>query len=298
MNTAPSFAQCQQIVQRLACWEFPWDTTRALELALFRTFCAPRIGGVLHATGEFEARAQKRYDDTDLIVSEMVEHGLDSERGARALARMNQIHARFAIGNAEFLYVLSTFVFEPLRWNARFGWRRMTASEHEAWFQFWCEVGRRMGIHDIPADIATFEAYNRDYEAREFRYTEAGRQVGEATREMFAGWFPRPLRPLVRRSIHALLDEPVRTAFGFPPPSAWLQRAAAAALRGRARILRLLPARRRPRLRTAMCPRSYPKGYRIEELGPPPAGTTKDNKLTGFTGSKTGLTGFFFGKNP
>ena len=274
MNSAPSFAHSQQIVQRLACWEFPWDTTRALELALFRTFCAPRIGGLLHATGEFEARAQKRYDDTDMIVSEMVEHGLDSERGACALARMNQIHARFAIGNAEFLYVLSTFVFEPLRWNARFGWRRMTAIERNACFHFWREVGRRMGIQDIPDDIEAFEAYNREYENREFRYTEASRRVGEATREMFAAWFPRLLRPLVRRSIHALLDEPVRTAFGFPTPSPLLQRTAAAALRVRARILRLLPKRRRPRLRTAMCPRSYPDGYSIEKLGPPPAGKT------------------------
>jgi hypothetical protein len=36
----------------------------------------------------------------------------------------------------------------------------------------------------------------------------------------------------------------------------------------RAVLLRLLPARRRPRLRTEMTHRSYPDGYRIEELGP------------------------------
>ena len=70
---------------------------------------------------EFEARAQKRYDDTDLVVGEIVEHGFDSERGVRAIARMNAIHARFAIANEDMLYVLSTFVFEPIRWNAR--WR-------------------------------------------------------------------------------------------------------------------------------------------------------------------------------
>jgi hypothetical protein len=135
---------CQTIARRLACWEFPWDTTRSLEFALFRTFASPRIGGLLHATGEFEARAQKRYDDTDLIVSELVEHGYDSERGQRALARMNQIHARFHIANQDFLYVLSTFVLEPIRWNTRFGWRPMTGWERLGWFRFWLEVGRRM----------------------------------------------------------------------------------------------------------------------------------------------------------
>ena len=78
-----------QIARNLARVAFPWDTTRSLELALFRTFASPRIGGLLHATGEFEARSQKRYDDTDLIVSEIVEFGYDSDRGRRAIARMN-----------------------------------------------------------------------------------------------------------------------------------------------------------------------------------------------------------------
>ena len=36
---------------------------------------------------------------------------------------MNRIHGRFEISNEDFVYVLSSFVFEPIRWNARFGWR-------------------------------------------------------------------------------------------------------------------------------------------------------------------------------
>jgi hypothetical protein len=49
---------------------------------LFRTFASARIGGLLHGTGEFEARTGKRYDDTDLIISEIIENGFDSPRGA------------------------------------------------------------------------------------------------------------------------------------------------------------------------------------------------------------------------
>src|SRR6185369_13424762 len=150
---------CAQIARDLARVAFPWDTTRALELALFRTFASPRLGGLLHATGEFEARSQKRYDDTDLIVSEIVEHGFDSERGRRAIARMNAIHARFNIRNEDFLYVLSTFTFEPIRWNARFGWRIMTETEKHGWFWFWRNVGERMYIQDLPDDFATFETF-------------------------------------------------------------------------------------------------------------------------------------------
>src|SRR5437764_9768592 len=95
----------QRIVFLTTCYEFPFDTTRSLEFALFRTFCVPRISALLDRTGEFRDRAQKRYDDTDLIVSELMEWGYNSERGRRALRRMNQQHGRFAIANDDFRYV-------------------------------------------------------------------------------------------------------------------------------------------------------------------------------------------------
>src|SRR3990170_3791644 len=111
----------QRIVFLSSRYDFPFDTTRALEFALFRTFCVPSISALLDRTAEFLHRAQKRYDDTDIIVSELMEWGYDSERGKRALRRLNQLHGRFAIANEDFLYVLSTFIYEPIRWNERFG---------------------------------------------------------------------------------------------------------------------------------------------------------------------------------
>ncbi len=72
----------QRIVFLSSRFDFPFDTTRALEFALFRTFCVPRISALLDRTAEFRVRAQKRYDDTDIIVSELMEWGYDSERGS------------------------------------------------------------------------------------------------------------------------------------------------------------------------------------------------------------------------
>lgn len=260
----------QRIVFLSTCYEFPFDTTRSLELALFRTFCVPSISALLDRTGEFRNRAQKRYDDTDLIISELLERGYDTERGRRALRRMNQQHSRFIIANQDFLYVLSTFIYEPIRWNARFGWRQMCDEERLGLFYFWREVGQRMNIKDLPTSYAEFERYNVEYENRHYRYTEANRRVGTATLELFASWFPRILRPLVRRSICALLDDAVIRGFGFPRPSRALHRLVSGILRLRARLLRWAPARRHPRLRTEIKHRSYPQGYSIEELGPPP----------------------------
>lgn len=256
------------IVRRLACFDFPFDSTRALEFALFRTFCVPRIAALLDRTREFGRFAQKRYDDTDLLISEFVENGYDSPRGRAAIERMNAIHGHFRIANEDFLYVLSTFVYEPVRWNARFGWRRFSEDERRAMFIFWREVGQRMGIRDIPDDYDAFECFNIGYEARHFRYTDAGHRVATATREMFAAWFPRLLRPLVRGAIYAILDEPARRAAGFPAPGPVMRRLVSWGLRLRARIAGWLPTRRTPRLRTRIYRPTYPHGYRTTDLGP------------------------------
>jgi hypothetical protein len=58
-----------EICRQLTGYEFPWDITRALEIALFRTFCVPSIAILLDRTAEFHQRPQKRYDDTGVIVS-------------------------------------------------------------------------------------------------------------------------------------------------------------------------------------------------------------------------------------
>jgi hypothetical protein len=262
----------QRIVHLCACYEFAFDMVRSLEFALFRTYCVPSISGLLDHTSEFRLRAQKRYDDTDLIVSAMMARGYDSETGCAALRRMNQIHNRFIIANDDFLYVLSTFVFEPIRWIDRYGWRRLCDQERQGLFYFWHEVGRRMDIKDLPDDYASFERFNVAYERDHFRFAETNARVGGATRDMFLSWYPAWLRPLVRPAIYALMDEPLLAAFGFPRPSRLTRRLVEGALRLRAVVLRALPPRRRPVIRTELRHRSYPHGYRIEQLGPPVEG--------------------------
>jgi hypothetical protein len=182
---------------------------------------------------------------------------------------MNRIHGRFAIANDDYLYVLTTFIFEPIRWIDRFGWRRLSQHERLAQCNFWREVGRHMGFRDIPKTYAELEQYNVTYERERFRYSDTNRCVGEATRNLFLSWFPAPLRPLLKPGIYAMLDGPVLDAFGFPHPPGWLRRLAVGSLRLRGRGLRLFPPRRKPRIYMAGRLRTYPQGYEIADLGPP-----------------------------
>jgi hypothetical protein len=256
----------QRIVFLVGAYEFPFVTQRSLEFALFRTFASPRIAKLLDETGAFMHSGQKRYDDTALMISMIAENGYDSEKGRAAIRLMNGRHRPYPISNEDYLYVLSTFVFEPIRWNHRMAWRPSTEKERLANFYFWREVGRRMNIKDLPETIEAFERFNMDYEQQHFRPNPYSQRVGSASVRVFTRWFPAFLRPMVRECIYALLDDPLLEAFGFPKPAGWLRTLLLRLLRLRALLVRhLMPPRRKPFLFTERPSRSYPDGFTLNQ---------------------------------
>jgi mpaB/rubber oxygenase-like protein len=258
----------QRIAFLTSLQEFPWDTTRSLELALFRAFAVAKGTTLLAGTGEFTERTQKRYDDTVLILAEILEHGYDSQRGKAALRRMNQMHGRYPIPNDEFLYVLSTFVFEPIRWNQRFGWRPLLPEEKLASFYFWREIAKRMAIQDVPEDYDAFERYYTDFALKNYTFAPENHALAVATRDLLLSWYlPKPLWPIGRPFAHALMDDHLLAAVGLPRPHPVLRSFTEGAVRLRGRIVRRLPPRRTPRLITRRRHPTYPDGYTIEELG-------------------------------
>ncbi|MGD1858133.1 MAG: oxygenase MpaB family protein [Leptolyngbyaceae cyanobacterium] len=256
------------ICHLLAGYEFPWDITRALEIALLRTFCVPSIAKLLDKTGEFRHHTQKRYDDTGIIVSELFKWGYAHPRGQGFLQRMNAIHAQFPIANSDYLYVLSTFIYEPVRWCDRFGWRPLSTPEKQAMYYFWVAVGEHMGITQIPDSYEAFETYNQTYEQQHFTYAVANQRVADATRAMLLGWFPVGLRSLANTAIPALLDPPLLNALGWQSAPAGLTQLLKNSLKLRSRLLRQLPPRTLPDFFADQPIRSYPQGYDLADIGP------------------------------
>lgn len=266
--TLDAKADCQEISYLLNAYEFPWDTTRSLEFALFRVFGVAKGSPLLVQTGEFVQRTQKRYDDTVLILAEILENGYDSPRGHAALVRMNKQHGRFQIPNDEYLYTLSTFVFEPVRWMEKYGWRKMTHHEKLAVFNFWIEIGRRMGIRDLPESYDMFEQFNQNFEREQFRYSPDNEVIAVATRNLFLSWMlPRWLYGLGAPFVHAFIDEHLLAAVGMKPAPVWLQKIVRGSVRLRGLMVRMLPPRRKPRLLTRLKTPTYPEGYLIPDLG-------------------------------
>lgn len=261
--------RAERTVWRLSHILFPWDINKALEFALLQTFAVPSISGLLERTGEFTKRTLKRYDDTAILIREVMSYGLDSGRAARAFTRINAMHGRYRIANGDFLYVLSTFVFTPIDWVERFGRREMTDEEKEDWFLYWREFGRRMGIGSLPEDARAFRAFAAGFEKERFAQAPSNRTVAQRTIDLLLHQYFTPpfLYPAGRAFVMALCPPHLVEALGYPEPSRAL-RLAAKRVMGlrRAILLRALPPNARPKP-IAFGLKTYPEGYNIEELG-------------------------------
>jgi hypothetical protein len=248
--------------------EFPWDMNQSLSFALFRTFAVPSIGRLLDRTGEFAQRPQKRYDDTALLLDEVATHGLDSDGGRRAIRRINQMHGAYDISDDDMRYVLATFVVVPKRWMDDYGWRPFTPGEVAASTRYYRELGRLMGVKDVPETFDGFARLLDEHEAAHFGYDEGGRRVADATLTLMTTFYPRVLAWPVRLFARALMDDPLLDAFGYRAPPAPVVRLARTALRLRGRLERLLPARREPlTVRDLRWVRSYPDGFDVGDMG-------------------------------
>ena len=248
--------------------EFPWDMNQALGFALYRTYAVPGIGRLLDRTGEFTQRAQKRYDDTALLLEPPTRLGFEDPEARAAIRRINAMHRAYDIPNHELRYVLSTFVVVPKRWLDDYGKRPLTANEVEASVHYYRTLGRHMGIKDIPETYAAFEELMDSYEAEHFAYDEGGRRVADATLELMLTFHPRPVRRAVEVFSRALMDPPLRAAFRYDDPPAPVVTLSRGALKARGLLLRAFPARVEPKVVEDLPQiRSYPDGYDIERLG-------------------------------
>jgi hypothetical protein len=71
----------------------------------------------------------RRYVDTGVLIRDFTSFPFNSERHAKALARMNWLHSRHNISNDDMLYTLSVFVTGPDKWLGLYDWRGLTELE-------------------------------------------------------------------------------------------------------------------------------------------------------------------------
>ena len=206
---------------------------------------SPTSPQVLNMSNELASpvTAGRRAEDTALLIIELLGQGLDSEAGSTALSRMNYLHSRYGklITRDDLLYTLSLFVFEPIDFIADYEWRPLSPLEAHARYVFWREVGARMGISDIPRTMADFRQWKEEYHKIATVYDPENVKTADATVDVLLGPLPKFARPFGQQASIVLLDDRVRTAFGWQRASPsllyWL---VPATLRLRALVVRYL----------------------------------------------------------
>lgn len=279
-------SECHQFTSRYIYADFNFIAVKSLEFGLFKTYAIPSISKILHSTRELVDRVGKRYDDTDLLIREFLEHEPTSPRAKAAIDRMNYIHSQYKISNEDYLYVLSVFIVEPIRWVERYGFRKPHNKERYAMHLRWKIIGEKMGIKDIPESYAKTERYLDAFEEKNMVFAESNVIVGNSTTALFLSILPTRVRPFCKPAIYALCPPRLRQAMGFPNPPRLLVMIIHATLKLAAFFVRyFMPPRSSPKYRTSHHPitlshnsllypcfnpfnKTYEEGYRIAELGP------------------------------
>jgi hypothetical protein len=160
-------------------------------------------------------RVGKRYADTTVLVGEFLVNDIDSERACVAINRMNWIHSRYgsAIKMDQMVYTLCLLTCEALQWIDKYDWRKTTALEKHASWVFWNEVGKRMGLTDVPGSFEECARFIEEFEEQNMYACQDNAVIAKGVFALYASTIPAFLTPVVHAVLVAFMDSRLSGAF-------------------------------------------------------------------------------------
>ncbi|TFK38424.1 hypothetical protein BDQ12DRAFT_111542 [Crucibulum laeve] len=286
----------QEIILVSCAYDMPFLLNYALAFALFKTYGIPTISKLLCATKELGSKdnVSKRYADTEILISTWVGcplsgikfdmqnkpdvkgSGVTDPRAMIALARVNWLHSRYNISNDDYLYTLILFALEPPTWAENYGWRACSPMEKHAYYVFWAEIGRKMGIKNIPESAEAMKEWSTEYERTHMVPAQSNKEVAKHTTDELLATVPESLglKHFAEGITVCLLDETVRIAM-MQPTQPWYKHVIVrSTLLTFAFVERwfLLPRKKaklpgavdEPKDMSGPCPRLYPSKFQVK----------------------------------
>lgn len=236
------YKTAHQIMKRVMLYEFPWMFAFGTQWALFETYTVATGTELLVQTRQLtsDSTVGKRTEDTVVLLTEFLVGSLDSDRGSKALAKVNWMHRRYGskIKQPELLHTLAMFVLEPIRWLNNREWRPMTELEEVAIFTYWKEIGNRMGIKNIPDTLEELKIWTAEYTQENVYFTKYNKMCAESTMRLFLRNFPLFMRGFAQHAAVSLLGERSRLALGYEKPPRWISRLVSSAFYIRRFVIR------------------------------------------------------------
>jgi hypothetical protein len=236
------YKTAHQIIKRVILYETPFMYAFGTQWALLKTYTVATGTKLLVQTGQLtsDSTVGKRAEDTGVILVEFLVGSMDSDRGSRALAKMNWMHRRYGskIKQPELLHTLAMFVLEPIRWLNEREWRPLTEIEKVAIFIYWKEIGNRMGIKDIPDTLEELEIWTAEYTKKNVYFTKYNKMCAESTMRLFLRNVPLFMRGFAQHAAVSLFEEQSRLALGYEKPPRWIAKLVATTFQIRRFIIR------------------------------------------------------------
>ncbi|KAH7371371.1 hypothetical protein BKA66DRAFT_572865 [Pyrenochaeta sp. MPI-SDFR-AT-0127] len=213
-----NYRDAQTIIGQMGLYECPWVFLAGKDFAFLRAFAIPGISKVSVGAKEMVDRVGKRYADTTVLVGEFLVNDIDSERACIAINRMNWIHSRYGskIHMDQMVYTLCLLTCEALQWIDKYDWRKTVALEKHASWVFWYEVGRRMGLEDVPLSFEACAAFIEDFETRKMAPSQDNALIAKGVFSLYASTIPAFLTPVVHAVLIAFMDTRLSAAFKLP----------------------------------------------------------------------------------
>ena len=206
-----------EAVRIIAFETFPWDIERSLEVALIHSFAIPSISSLLIKTGRLVHRTEERVARTDKLIMDLLWYGLSSTEGKATAEKIRNAHAQYPISNDEYLFVLSTFILEPIEWMEVYGPRPFTRDEKDAWFLFWSHFGKSMGIAHLPRDLGELRSWVRNFTNAHMYYAPDNKCLIDAVFGMLQKQIKIP-KFFLMNALASLFDPATCRALGLEPP--------------------------------------------------------------------------------
>ncbi|KAF7589609.1 hypothetical protein BBP40_004023 [Aspergillus hancockii] len=218
--------------------EFPFLYIKSLQFALFRTYGIPTISGLLTTTSQFSnpETSYKRYADTSALIQEFMGHSPSSRRACLSIARTRFLHQNYRASGKilenDMLYTLGLFAIQPIRFIEKYEWRKLTDLEKCAIGTFWKSLGDGLGIsyEPLPSSSAGFRdglqwleeimAWSDAYEIKCMVPDESNRKTADQTTAVLLYMVPKPLQHFGLKFVSFMMDDRLRRAMKYDPPSA------------------------------------------------------------------------------
>ncbi len=228
---------------------------------------APRQSRILISTGELEHRVAKRFVDTALLGTAVLEHGVAKPGPGRdAARRVNAMHRSYDIHPEDMLAFGASQVLLAIEAAERLGWRPVTQIEREALRVHYAGETKLFGGRlPMPESLDEVAEFFDDYQEKQLRFEPQNLRLANVLLDFLCTLFPAPLRPWTSTLLLAQLDPRIIRACGLTEPSLLSRRLSDSAFR-------LIGARdplpdSAPNLFEMLIARVYPQGYTIQSLG-------------------------------